>query len=98
MDLTKQLELINELIQSTEDKDQIGKLGSLADSLKEQDNAFKTQEEEYLNSIAKWRDAYKDSILKGGFQSKESAAEAEPVQQPQNLSFEELLSKYSQSA
>ena len=53
MDITKQLELINQLIDSTEDKDQIGKLGSLADSLKEQDNAFKTQEEEYLSTIAK---------------------------------------------
>lgn len=95
MDLNKQLELINELIQSTEDKEQIGKLGSLADSLKEQDNSFKKQEEEYLSNIAKWRDAYKDSILKGGFQSKESAKEAEPIAETRVPSFEELLSKYS---
>lgn len=96
MDLNKQLELINELIQSTEDKEQIGKLGSLADSLKEQDNSFKKQEEEYLNSIAKWRDAYKDSILKGGFQSKESSQQAEPIVENKVPTFEELLSKYSQ--
>ena len=94
MDLNKQLELISELINSTEDKETIGKLGSLADSLKEQDNSFKKQEEEYLSNIAKWRDAYKDSILKGGFKSNESAQEAEPVKQPQVLSFDELLSKY----
>lgn len=96
MDLNKQLELINELIQSTEDKEQIGKLGSLADSLKEQDNSFKKQEEEYLNSIAKWRDAYKDSILKGGFQSKESSQEAEPIKDNRVPTFEELLSKYAE--
>ena len=96
MDLNKQLELINELIQSTEDKEQIGKLGSLADSLKEQDNSFKKQEEEYLNSIAKWRDAYKDSILKGGFQSKESSQEAEPIKDNRIPTFEELLSKYAE--
>ena len=96
MDLNKQLELINELIQSTEDKEQIGKLGSLADSLKEQDNSFKKQEEEYLNSIAKWRDAYKDSILKGGFQSKESSQEAEPIKENRIPTFEELLSKYAE--
>lgn len=95
MELNKQLELISELINSTEDKETIGKLGSLADSLKEQDNAFKKQEDEYLESIAKWRDAYKDSILKGGFKSNESAQEAEPVKQPQVLSFDELLSKYA---
>ena len=96
MDLNKQLELINELIQSTEDKEQIGKLGSLADSLKEQDNSFKKQEEEYLNSIAKWRDAYKDSILKGGFQSKESSQEAEPIKDNRVPTFEELLSKFAE--
>ena len=96
MDLNKQLELINQLIESTEDKEQIGKLGSLADSLKEQDNSFKKQEEEYLNSIAKWRDAYKDSILKGGFQSKESSQEAEPIKDNRIPTFEELLSKYAE--
>lgn len=95
MDLNKQLEVINDLINKSEDKEIIGTLGSLADSLKEQDKSFKEQEEQYLNEISKWRDCYKESILKGGFQSNEVSKQAEPVQEQHVPSFEELLSKYA---
>lgn len=95
MDLNKQLEVINDLINKSEDKEIIGTLGSLADSLKEQDKSFKEQEEQYLNEISKWRDCYKESILKGGFQSNEVSKQAEPVQETHVPSFEELLSKYA---
>lgn len=95
MDLNKQLETIQDLINKSEDKEIIGTLGSLADSLKEQDKSFKEQEEQYLNEISKWRDCYKESILKGGFQSNEVSRQAEPVQENKVPSFEELLSKYA---
>lgn len=95
MDLNKQLETIQDLINKSEDKDIIGTLGSLADSLKEQDKAHKAEEEQYLNEISKWRDCYKESILKGGFQSTEVSKQAEPVQENKVPSFEELLSKYA---
>lgn len=92
MDVNKQLEMIQELINKTDDKDMIGTLGSLADSLKEQDKSFKESEDKYLQEISKWRDCYKESILKGGFQSKEVSNEAEVIKEP--VTFESLLSKY----
>lgn len=95
MDLKQQLDLIAELVKSTEDKDTIGKLGSLADSLKEQDKSFKSQEDTYLETIAKWREAYKESILKGGFQTPEAGSKADVVED-KIPTFEELLDKYSQ--
>lgn len=95
MDLKAQLDMISELIASTEDKDTIGKLGSLADSLKEQDKTFKAQEDTYLDTIAKWREAYKESILKGGFQTPEASSKADVVED-KIPTFEELLAKYSQ--
>lgn len=94
MDLKQQLTMIEELIQSTEDKDTIGKLGSLADSLKEQDKSFKSQEDTYLETIAKWREAYKESILKGGFQTKEADSNANIANDPKIPTFEDLLDKY----
>lgn len=90
------LKTIEELISKSEDKEVIGTLGSLADTLKEQDKSFKAKEDEYLETIAKWREAYRESILKGGFKSNESVKEAEPIQEQKVLSFEEMLSKFAE--
>lgn len=95
MDVNKQLELIKQMIEKVDDKDLIGNLGSLADSIKEQEEYFKSREDEQLKEIANLRDAYRDSVLKGGFKSNEFKSEAEPVQENKVPSFDELLSKYS---
>ncbi len=96
MDLKQLNETIDTLISKCEDKEQIGMLGSLKDSIKEQADTFQKQEDEYLTTIAKWRDAYKESILKGGFQSKETSQMAEPVQQAEPVTFENILAKFSE--
>ncbi len=95
MDLKQLNETIDTLISKCEDKEVIGQLGSLKSGLKEQADAFQKQEDEYLTTIAKWRDAYKESILKGGFQSKETSQMAEPVQQAEPVTFESLLDKFA---
>lgn len=96
MDLKTLNETIDTLISKCEDKEQIGMLGSLKDGLKEQADTFQKQEDEYLSTIAKWRDAYKESILKGGFQSKETGAKAsEAITQQEPITFENLLEKFA---
>ncbi len=95
MDLKQLNETIDTLISKCEDKEQIGMLGSLKDGIKEQADTFQKQEDEYLTTIAKWRDAYKESILKGGFQSKETSQMAEPVKQEEPVTFENILAKFA---
>lgn len=95
MDLKAINETIDTLIGKCEDKDTIGVLGSLKTQLKEQADAYTKQEDEYLEAIAKWRGAYKESILKGGFQSKETAKEADPVKSEEPATFESILAKFA---
>ncbi len=96
MDLTKINEMIQSLINKTEDKESIGTLGSLSQMIKEQEEKTKKDEEQYLNEISKWRDCYKESILKGGFKSKEASKEADPVVEDKIPTFDELLSKFAE--
>ena len=88
-------EIIKALIEKVEDKEIISQLSVLQENIKKEKESFKTQEDEYLNTIAKWRDAYKESILKGGFQTKESVQkEVDPIEK-KIPTFEELLSKFA---
>lgn len=88
-------EIIKGLIEKTEDKEIISQLSVLQENIKAEKESFKKQEDEYLANIAKWRDAYKESILKGGFQTKESVQkEVDPLDK-KIPTFEELLSKFA---
>lgn len=88
-------EIIKALIEKVEDKEIISQLSVLQENIKTEKESFKKQEDEYLNTIAKWRDAYKESILKGGFQTKESVQkEVDPLEK-KIPTFEELLSKFA---
>ena len=88
-------EIIKSLIEKTEDKEIISQLSVLQENIKSEKESFKKQEDEYLANIAKWRDAYKESILKGGFQTKESVQkEVDPIDK-KIPTFEELLSKFA---
>ena len=88
-------EIIKGLIEKTEDKEIISQLSVLQENIKTEKESFKKQEDEYLANIAKWRDAYKESILKGGFQTKESVQkEVDPLDK-KIPTFEELLSKFA---
>ena len=88
-------EIIKDLIEKTEDKEIISQLSVLQENIKTEKESFKKQEDEYLANIAKWRDAYKESILKGGFQTKESVQkEVDPLDK-KIPTFEELLSKFA---
>ena len=88
-------EIIKGLIEKTEDKEIISQLSVLQENIKAEKESFKKQEDEYLSNIAKWRDAYKESILKGGFQTKESVQkEVDPLDK-KIPTFEELLSKFA---
>lgn len=88
-------EIIKGLIEKVEDKEIISQLSVLQENIKKEKESFKTQEDEYLANIAKWRDAYKESILKGGFQAKESVQkEVDPIDK-KIPTFEELLSKFA---
>lgn len=88
-------EIIKRLIEKTEDKEIISQLSVLQENIKSEKESFKKQEDEYLANIAKWRDAYKESILKGGFQTKESVQkEVDPIDK-KIPTFEELLSKFA---
>ena len=88
-------EIIKGLIEKTEDKEIISQLSVLQENIKKEKESFKAQEDEYLSNIAKWRDAYKESILKGGFQTKESAQKEVDPSDNKIPTFEELLSKFA---
>ena len=89
-------EIIKGLIEKTEDKEIISQLSVLQENIKAEKESFKKQEDEYLANIAKWRDAYKESVLKGGFQTKESVQkEVDPLDK-KIPTFEELLSKFAE--
>lgn len=88
-------EIIKGLIEKVEDKEIISQLSVLQENIKTEKETFKKQEDEYLNTIAKWRDAYKESILKGGFQTKESVQEKVDPIEKKIPTFEELLSKFA---
>ena len=88
-------EIIKGLIEKVEDKEIISQLSVLQENIKTEKESFKKQEDEYLNTIAKWRDAYKESILKGGFQTKESVQEKVDPIEKKIPTFEELLSKFA---
>ena len=88
-------EIIKGLIEKVEDKEIISQLSVLQENIKTEKESFKKQEDEYLANIAKWRDAYKESILKGGFQTKESVQkEVDPIDK-KIPTFEDLLSKFA---
>ena len=88
-------EIIKGLIEKVEDKEIISQLSVLQENIKKEKESFKAQEDEYLANISKWRDAYKESILKGGFQTKDSVhKEVDPIDK-KIPTFEELLSKFA---
>lgn len=83
------------IVGKVEDKETLEMIGSLKTHLKEQSNKHEEEQKQLLEQLKFYKDAYKESILHGGFvKADEPATSTKVVEDIKPHTFEECLEAF----